>query len=358
MDATGAPAWGDWQWRPDRTSWFEGVRAGAPAWVPPPELGLDAAALRVALASAARDRAAWLVHPCVGVLFAHGCAPEAHARLAGWIAVNTPLAQRDDLGALSLQRETCLWLGDGPCVLEAGTHPLASLAATPPDVSGPALPDPWGDSLPAISLAGDIGDASWWARQDLSEAALAELTSDVRSLLLLQALLADTLPQAAAWVRTVTRVIVPLVRSDADEFRSGSVAGVPGLVFVEMTQRQLLILEALVHESAHLHFHLAESGRGFIPPGHAQLYASPLRRDPRPLRGIFLAYHALLYMCAFYRDWEARTGDARAREARAQLTGQRDAAAQVLQDARAHLSPAGNAFLAHCLALAEADDRR
>lgn len=358
MDATGAPAWGGWQWWPDRTAWFEGVRAGAPAWLPPPELGLDAAALQAALAAAAKDRAAWLVHPCVGVLSADGCAPEAHARLAAWIAVNTPAAQREDLGAVSLQRETCLWLADGPSVLDAGTHRLASLPATPPDVSGPALPDPWGDSLPALSLAGDIGDASWWTRQDLSEAGLAELTADVRSLLQLQALLAETLPEAAAWVRTVTRVIVPLVRSDADEFRSGSVAGVPGLVFVEMTQRQLLVLEALVHESAHLYFHLAEAGRGFIAPGHEKLYASPLRRDPRPLRGIFLAFHALLYMCAFYRDWEARTGDARAAEARAQLTQQRDAAGRVLQDARVNLTPAGGGFLAQCLALAEADDRR
>ena len=63
-------------------------------------------------------------------------------------------------------------------------------------------------------------------------------------------------------------------------------------------------------------------------------------------------------MCAFYRDWEVRTGDTRAREARAQLTRQRDAAGEVLQGARANLSPAGDGFLAHCLALAEADDCR
>jgi HEXXH motif-containing protein len=359
MAAVRSAEWPGWHWLPDRSAWFEGVRSLALAWSPAPALALDAAALGARIAAAAGERAPWLVHPSVGVLLQGSAATEdAQARLAAWVATNTPAPERDALGRLTLARDTWLWMADGPLLAPAGNHALASFtaAASMPDML--AVPDPWGDSLPDTALAGDIGAAAWWARPPLSEAAESELAGDIRTLLALQQQFGDTLPWAADWMRQVARVVVPLMRSDAEQFRSGSIAGVPGLVFVEVTHKALLIMEALIHESAHLHFHLAEFDNDFIAPGHDMLYASPLRRDPRPLRGIFLACHALLYMCAFYKDWERCTGDARAGQARLQLQPQRDAAAQVLRGARSHLSAAGDDFLSRCIECADADDRR
>lgn len=350
--------WVGWHWLSDRSAWFDGLRARALAWSPPPALGLDAAALGAVLADAADGRADWLVHPCLAVLLAERAPEEAHARLAAWTALNAPAPQRAELGRLTLDHESVLWLADGPVPVPAGCHALDAFTAAGELGEPLALPDPWGDSLPDLTVAGTIAEAAWWSRPELGEAERCELAGDIRILLLLQRLFGETLPPAAGWMRAVTRVVVPLMSSDAPEFRSGSIAGVPGLVFVEITQKQLLVLEALVHESAHLHFHLAEFDRPFIATGHDGLYASPLRRDPRPLRGIFLAYHALLYMCAFYKDWERCTGDPRAGEARAQLRLQRDAAGEVLQGARAHLSAAGESFLAECIACARADDQR
>lgn len=350
--------WGGWDWLPDRSLWFEGVQARARAWTPPPALGLAAGPLAACIAQAAARHEPWLAHPCMGVLLANAAPLPAHARLAVWVAANAPASVAATLGELSLPHATCVWTKDGPCELAAGRYVLASFATASglPDVL--AIPDPWGDSLPDPALVGDLAEAAWWERPPLSQAAESELAADIHTLLVLQRLFAGTLPAAAQWMREVARVVVPLARGEGQEFRSGSIAGVPGLVFVEITRRQLLVLEALVHESAHLHFHLAEFDNDFIEAGHDGRYASPLRRDPRPLRGIFLAYHALLYMCAFYKDWQAGTGDERAGEARGPLRRQRDAAAEVLCGARAHLSAPGQDFLAHCLACAEEDDRR
>ena len=351
--------WAGWRWKPDTSRWFVGVGVRALSWSPPPTLGLEAEALRAALYAAATRNEQWLVHPCISTLLqGGGSSQEGHARLAAWIALNTDKTQRHSLGGICLSHDTWLWAQDGPYLVEAGTHKFESLPATDAWFDDLALPDPWGDSLPDTAMAGDIGDATWWVRLPLSASDEPELASDIRNLLVTQRLLSSLLPTTSNWVRAVTRVVVPLVRSRGDEFRSGSIAGIPGLVFVEMTHKQLLVLEALVHESAHLHFHIAEFDNGFIVAGHDARYASPLRPDPRPLRGIFLAYHALVYMCAFYKDWQRSTDDVRAVEALYQLLQHRAAAGELLCAARANLTSAGNAFLSSCLKFAEADDRR
>jgi HEXXH motif-containing protein len=61
-------------------------------------------------------------------------------------------------------------------------------------------------------------------------------------------------------------------------------------------------LESIVHESAHLHLYMALAQEPLIDPDHDGHYKSPLRPDPRPLRGILLAYHALAYIAALFAD--------------------------------------------------------
>jgi len=358
-DVGHAPGWAGWQWQPDDSAWFAGVGTRAQRWSPPPVLGLSVTALRAELGEAASRHDRWLVHPCVSTLLqGNGMPLEAHARLAAWAAQHLDDRRLSRLGNICLSKGTWLWTQDGPQWLDAGAHELPNLQTASELIDVLATPDPWGDSLPDIVMAGDIGDAGWWSRLPLSDSDESELAADIRSLLSTQRLLHSLLPAASAWLGAVTRVVVPLVRSQGAEFRCGSIAGIPGLVFVEMTHKQLLVLEALVHESAHLHFHIAEFDNDFITATHDGRYASPLRPEPRPLRGIFLAFHALLYMCAFYKDWQHCTGDAAATEARQDLLRHRDAASETLRGARAHLSAAGDAFLTTCVELAAADDLR
>lgn len=358
-DVGNAPGWAGWKWQPNASAWFAGVGARAQRWSPPSVLGLCVGALRTELGEAASRHERWLLHPCVSTLLqGNGVPVEAHARLAAWAAQHVDDSRRSRLGNVCLPQGAWLWAQDGPQWAEAGAHELPSLQ-TPRDlIEGLAAPDPWGDSLPDVAMAGDIGDVAWWSRLPLSTSDESELAGDVRSLLVTQRLLRSLIPAASDWLGGVTRVVVPLVRSQGGEFRSGSIAGIPGLVFVEITRKQLLVLEALVHESAHLHFHIAEFDNDFIAAGHDGRYASPLRPDPRPLRGIFLALHALVYMCAFYKDWQRCTGETCATEARQDLLRHRDAASETLRGARAHLSPSGDAFLTTCLEMAAADDLR
>ena len=65
---------------------------------------------------------------------------------------------------------------------------------------------------------------------------------------------------------------------------------------------ELQAIEALVHESAHQHLFMAETAGALVDPRHTAIYKSPLRDDPRPLRGVLLACHALAYIAAYYTD--------------------------------------------------------
>jgi HEXXH motif-containing protein len=59
------------------------------------------------------------------------------------------------------------------------------------------------------------------------------------------------------------------------------------------------ILEALIHESAHRQLFFLEAQGPLVNPHDRGLYPSPLKSDPRPLRAVLAAYHALVYMAAF-----------------------------------------------------------
>ena len=98
------------------------------------------------------------------------------------------------------------------------------------------------------------------------------------------------------------RIAIPLTNHGADRVRSWSSRTHPGAVHLDIDSGGLRVLEALVHESAHCHLYMQEASGPLIEAGDTGLYESPLRSDPRPLRGILLAYHALAYICAFYSD--------------------------------------------------------
>lgn len=337
---------GCWTLRCNKDAWFAQLERAALAWNPPAELRLDVEAVRGTLMEAARRRDPWLLHPCATAITDRLPQPvTAHARLAVWVGANTV---DGDLGGLALGTQTWVWGHEGSFTLEPGIHRMSDIALRAGSPGHLPVPDPWGDSFAYRDEFGDLTNDAWWNRAPLSEEGEARLANDIHALLRVEHALATILPETAAWVADVTRVVVPLASPPSATFRSGTLAQLPGVVLVEVTGQPLLTLEALVHESAHLYFHLEETLEPFFVPNHGQLYNSPLRPDPRPLRGIFLAYHALGYMCALYNDWLGATGDERCTQALVDLRVARDEARATLEQAFDGLTDAGQRFLQIC----------
>jgi HEXXH motif-containing protein len=92
---------------------------------------------------------------------------------------------------------------------------------------------------------------------------------------------------------------------------------------------------------------IAEAESALVDPDHEGLYSSPLRPEPRPLRGILLAYHAIAYICAFYEE-VISAGLGQAGICMAELPPMREklaAAGEVLNANKQHLTSAGLRFL-------------
>lgn len=304
------------------------------------------------MAKALEEQCPWLIHPCMSPLLEPRFRNhDAQARLIFWSAVNSgdPLRR---FGTLHLEQDCHLFGTGGGFFVPAGEHEIALLADQMQESIYNPLPDPWGQVLPDHEAIGDLAHTSWWANAPQSDAGLEKFRSSIMRLLKAQKALQKLLPDVWNWFANMTCVVVPLRESEVDQFRSGTVTGIPGLVIVEITDSHLLTLEALIHETAHLYFHFAELDAPFVRPEHDKLYSSPLRRDPRPLRGIFLAYHALIYMCGFYREWFEATDDDRCREALEGLRPLCQDAGHILIEAKDGLTRTGQDFLGKCNILA------
>ena len=340
-----------WSWRSDTNAWFAMLGRAAEVWEPDPRLGLSVDALADRLQSAAAGGERWLIHPVLSSLadVARPASLVSDARLATWVAAHGPASGGDD-GAITLEAPTRVWGLSGPVDLDPGRHDLDELCRGMGEPPSFAVPDPWGDSFEHRAELGDLVDHAWWNKSD--EEIDEGLVPDLQALLRTQHALSAVLPGPASWLRSVTSVVVPLASPPSPAFRSGTMAELPGVVFVEVTPHHLLTLEAMIHESAHLHFHMEQMGAPFFVNDDVRLYSSPLRVDPRPLRGIFLAYHALAHMVAFYEDWLAATGDERCAEALPALVEGRDDAESTLWEAASTgLTDAGRGFLQTCSTL-------
>jgi hypothetical protein len=340
-----------WQWRSNTTAWFRRVGAAGREWSPPAALRAAPDDLRGALLDAAGSGEGWLLHPVLTALTdpRFQAAQAAQVRLTAWAIAHLADRLPDDL-RLEVNEPVWAWGSDGTLLLEPGSYSPEGLAAIVGAMPDALVPDPWGDSFSHRDDLGDLVDHAWWNKSDAE--VTDRLAADLRALMAAEHALEETLPATSRWMRDAARVVVPLASPPSPAFRSGTMADLPGLVLVEVTNQYLLTLEALVHETAHLHFHLEEMSAPFFVPGDPHLYSSPLRVDPRPLRGIFLAYHALAHMVSFYEDWAAATGDPRCAEALPELIAGRDDAAATLQAAEdTGLTDAGRGFLHTCLAL-------
>jgi hypothetical protein len=281
---------GPWAWRPSRAAWFDVIAGRASRWASAAP-GIDEGAISAAIQAAARERKEWLWHPCLGRLAGwDGDVAASDIRMAVWVAANAHVAA----GTISLEAPLAVWTPGGAVELAAGRHDLAGVTGdeVAESMPGPAL-DLWCHST------GIVEPHSWAESPPVGAADEAELSRQLRTYVRAVAHACELLPACMAWVDAATHVVVPL-RGGVEVFRSCSHPSLPGLIALDLMSIPD-ILEALVHESAHLHLFTAEAERDLVAPDHDDRYPSPLQPLPRPLRGILLAYHALAYICALYR---------------------------------------------------------
>jgi HEXXH motif-containing protein len=338
-----------WSWRGSADGWFEGVLRALSDWVPDPGLELHEV-VRDRLMEAARERQAWLYHPLVSAVTLGEQRLDRDFRLALWAAAHQDADT--DLGSVSVPEPVWGWAPDGGRQVEPGRQDLVVLAQ---DVCSPEAASPipvtldvWIDSvgLPLPQAIVSYEEWSWAHHQPMSDEETERLQYDIVRFLHAMHALGELDPDCSEWVAAVTKVVVPLYGTPGTRFRSGSSAALPGLIFSDLDGPITQALESMVHESSHLWFCLAEAEGPLVDPAHDARYKSPLRADPRPLRGIFLAFHALAFMAAFYSDW-AEVGPSR-EDALAELDAVRelrDDALGTLEPARAALTDRGRSFL-------------
>lgn len=187
-------------------------------------------------------------------------------------------------------------------------NPLASLEAHP-DKQGNAL---------------DLGghEASRWC-ETLGEA----LT-----------LIGRYLPEMRAEIELVLQQVVP-VGYDAERHVSASIQEAIGTVYLSLHPNVMTMVEAVIHEVSHNKLAALFELDPVLDESAAPVHASPVRPDPRPLRGVLLAVHAFLPVAALYAAMiEARAPghdhpDFARRHAQV-VQGNREGAAVLLEHAR------------------------
>jgi hypothetical protein len=290
---------------------------------------------------AADARAEWLVHPCMSSVTAPqlGQKLERDLLAIAWMAAHTNLAP----GYVNVPKLLWLWSPQGGVALPAGRYPFAELGSL---IAAPQCPC----SLPLDIWCRSVGfplKDSWATQDELSLSDRDRLLKQIKLYLRTIAISDAIFPQTMDWVASVTRVVIGLNAEANGSFRSGSHEGIPGMVYLDLVGGDMPIMEALIHESAHRHLYFAEAAGPLVKPGHQQRYASPLRPEPRPLRGILLAYHALAYICCFYSEVrQRRPGMSIVLDREVQpMLAKLESAQQTLDNAARHLTNLGRSFL-------------
>ncbi|CAB3802406.1 hypothetical protein LMG28614_05602 [Paraburkholderia ultramafica] len=327
-----------WDWIPDQRAWCEDVARGAEAWSPAPGLCLPVDEFRKGIRRAADEGLDWILHPCMSRLTqATPVEPARDLILAAWVAGHTGCP-----GEIELTSPVELWSAAGDKKMRAGRCALRALGAAMVERGPTQLAlDLWCRSTGVVT-------AGSWASLDNTSLSSRrpELTQSIHQFLTLMSALAQATPSLLAWVLAATRVLRPLVPI-AGYARSSHDPEVPGLIEADLSRGPTQTIELIAHETAHLHLRAAQAAAPLVDPHHRSTYHSPLRREPRPLIGILLAYHALAYICAALRQVTAAAILSPKTAARAldDLARRCDDARATMDRARCHLTPAGAQFL-------------
>lgn len=87
---------------------------------------------------------------------------------------------------------------------------------------------------------------------------------------------------------------------DAERHLSASYQEAIGTVYLSLHPHEMTMTEALIHEGSHNKLNALFDLDDVLVNGFTPLYASPVRPDPRPLRGVLLAVHAFLPVARLY----------------------------------------------------------
>lgn len=284
------PVASTWSDLTSKEAWFARIEDRATVWKPLDELGTSAELVKTALLSAIRRRQEWVYHPSLSSIFDVSDGKlQRDFQLIAWVAAHSVghvvEAPTDGLR---------LWTAEGVFSVPHGT---VTISLVDDAKTGPKLPV----SVDAMASLVASKHEDYWTPRRVRQERLA-FEESIRTVLLSLDTLQQMSSNCLTWIAHVTKALVPLRRGARTSLRSYSRTDVPGLVFLDTWGGVVPTLELLVHESAHLHFFLREAGGALVDPNDGRLYWSPLRRDPRPLRGIFLAYHALAFMYAVYTE--------------------------------------------------------
>jgi hypothetical protein len=295
----------------------------SPDGLPPPVVELA----RTALARAVVAKSDWLYHPFISPLIpgADQALRLDPVQVPAWLAVHSGLGFD-----LRLHAPANLVTAEGEIVSLCGKVSSEDLAAA---VGRPGL----GRSpLVRILRTGPAARAPW--QGDLAGAAER---------------IAERLPHVAGWVAEAAKLAGILKPKSDDGFASASFPEVPGYIALTPTGDAMQLLEAVVHETAHLYFFRYESGSLLVRPSRRR-FVSPLRPDPRPLRGILLAMHACAYVSAAFAEAEAARLEPPARCAaqRREMLALFEEARLVVDSAADLLTARGVAFVARTLEVA------
>ncbi|WP_370523865.1 HEXXH motif-containing putative peptide modification protein [Nocardia sp. CY15] len=289
--------------------------------------------LRDIVVEAIASQQEWLYHPAVGrsLLRQLDVEPACLLTFLAWVGSHD--ARLANL-RFDVESQAKMWTPTGGVDVAAGTYQMAELTYRPPKQVHPLI-DTWG-------LSADGTHSGTWPRSIQADDQ-AVLKGNLAEALRAWQGLEQAAPECAQWISDATRIIVPL-RPGRAGLRSGSNPDLPGLIFSDIHGGETATLELVVHEAAHLHFFLEEWANGpTVRPDHHERYWSPLRRDARPLRGVFLAFHALTHIVALYQELTVLVPDSAVAEARSRA----EAAGAVLDGARKALTGPGRDLFDH-----------
>jgi len=132
---------------------------------------------------------------------------------------------------------------------------------------------------------------------DLGDAPATEWVSVLRKSL---ELIGSYLPGLREEMRLMLRQIIP-VGTDEHQHLSASYREAIGTVYMTLHPQPMTMTEAMIHEFQHNKLNALSHLDPLMSNAFWPLYPSPVRPDPRPLHGVFLAAHAFVPVAELYR---------------------------------------------------------
>lgn len=323
-----------WNWRPSLAPWLLQLSSSALTWRPEGLPADEAEIVRGAILSACRSEAAWLYHPFMYALTADenpDCRPGG-LQLIAWVALNCPELEI----VVDVGHPQTLLSQEGEEVSVGGRVSSSELASHIRGLNGGHRPYRSATGAPILVRSGSM--LNGLARPDRGQ--LDAYASDTGRIF-------SFIPAVGSWISETAKMAAPLPSPSDGSFASSSSPALPGLIRISMGGDLMQLLEAIVHEAAHLYLFRFEEEGSLVREGCTMTFPSPLRASPRPLRGVLLAMHACAYISAAFAEagMAALENPRRCRAQKLETLELFDQAWRVVDPAKAMLTDAGIRFV-------------